>query len=138
MLPRDPVGLFPGPEDARKEVSMSPWPAPERRPFTPRSGVLHGWELRRALADRPDWRLDGERLVRRERGRDFLHALELVHSVAAEAEDFGRHPSVHIDEVGHITFSISNPHHAGVTVAELRLADKVDAALAHRHQPLHA
>jgi pterin-4a-carbinolamine dehydratase len=116
---------------------MSPWPAPERKTFTPRGGVLREWEVRRALADRPNWRLDGDRLVRRVHGRDFLHALALVRAVAVQAEDFGRHPNVRIDEVGHITFSISNPNHAGITVAELRLADKVDAALADQLAPAH-
>ncbi|MBI5103482.1 MAG: 4a-hydroxytetrahydrobiopterin dehydratase [Solirubrobacterales bacterium] len=100
--------------------------------------MLRGWELRRALADRPAWRLEGERLIRRVHGRDFVQALELIQAVAMQAEDFGRHPSVHIDEFGHITFSISNPNHAGITVAELRLADKVDAALAGHAQPAAA
>ena len=34
-----------------------------------------------------------------------------------------------VSEFNHVRLSIENPHHAGITVAELRLAAKVSAAL---------
>jgi pterin-4a-carbinolamine dehydratase len=68
-------------------------------------------------------------LVRELRTRDFDQAMEILERVAACAIDYGRRPDMCISEFNHLRLSISNPHHAGFTAAELRLATKVSAAL---------
>jgi len=112
--------------------AMSPWPAPERDVWRPRAGIIHPSELRRSLGWHPEWRIDGQRLVRDLRFADFDRAFACVSRLAADAQDFGRHPDLCILDGNRVRVAIGNPHHVGFTVADLRLVEKVDAALA-RH-----
>jgi 4a-hydroxytetrahydrobiopterin dehydratase len=75
------------------------------------------------------WRLEGEALVRELAFRDFDAAFAFVGRVAAEAEDHFRRPDLCITGYNHVRLTIANPHHAGITEAERRLAAKVDAVL---------
>jgi pterin-4a-carbinolamine dehydratase len=61
--------------------------------------------------------------------RDFDQAMQILERVASCAIDYGRRPDMCISEFNHVRLSISNPHHAGFTAAELRLATKVSAVL---------
>jgi pterin-4a-carbinolamine dehydratase len=108
---------------------MSPWPAPERDLWRPRAGVLSAAELRRALGDHPGWRLDGERLVRELRFRDFRDAFGLVERLAGEVEDFGRQPDICLVDGNRVRVAVANPNRAGLTVTELRLVGKVDGVV---------
>jgi pterin-4a-carbinolamine dehydratase len=85
--------------------------------------------LLRALAQTPGWLLRDEALVRELRVRDFDQAMHIFERVAGCAIDYGRRPDMCISEFNHVRLSISNPHHAGLTAAELRLATKVSEAL---------
>ena len=76
------------------------------------------------------WKRRGEALVRELRFRDFDEALAFVQRVADEAVDYGRRPDMCILESNHVRLSVANPHHAGITLAEQRLLDKVDAVVA--------
>jgi 4a-hydroxytetrahydrobiopterin dehydratase len=76
------------------------------------------------------WKRRGEALVRELRFRDFDEAMAFVQRVADEAVDYGRRPDMCILESNHVRLSVANPHHAGVTPAEQRLLDKVDAVVA--------
>jgi pterin-4a-carbinolamine dehydratase len=76
------------------------------------------------------WKQRGEALVRDLRFRDFDEALAFVQRVADEAVDYGRRPDMCILESNHVRLSVANPHHAGITLAEQRLLDKVDAVVA--------
>jgi 4a-hydroxytetrahydrobiopterin dehydratase len=87
-------------------------------------------EIDRELAAQPQWRRVGETLVREMQLRDFDQALRVVERVAHDAVDYERRPDMCISEHNHVRLTIENPHHAGVTLAEVRLAAKVDAALA--------
>jgi 4a-hydroxytetrahydrobiopterin dehydratase len=109
-------------------VAMSPWPAPERDIWRPRSGILPPSELRRALREHPAWTLSGQRLTREWRFTDFAHAFGFVERLAAEVEDFGRRPDICLLDGNRVRVAIANPHRAGVTAAELRLVSRVDAA----------
>jgi 4a-hydroxytetrahydrobiopterin dehydratase len=82
------------------------------------------------------WREHGLALVRDFTFRDFDDALRFVNSVAPEAVDFGRHPDIWIS-MGNVRLVVRNPHHAGVTEAELRLAAKVDAVIEDHHRSGH-
>ena len=61
--------------------------------------------------------------------RDFAEALGLVEQVAQSAVDYGRRPDMCILEYNRVRLSITNLHHAGLTDAERRLAEKVDALI---------
>lgn len=89
-----------------------------------------------AAAMATGWREHGLELVRDFRFRDFDDALRFVDAIAPKAVDFGRHPDVQIS-MGDVRFVVRNPHHAGLTEAELRLAAEVDAALEEHHGSGH-
>jgi pterin-4a-carbinolamine dehydratase len=71
----------------------------------------------------------GEALVREITMRDFDDAFRLLGRIAAAAEDHFRRPDMCISEFNRVRITIVNPHHAGITEAETRLAAKVDAVV---------
>jgi 4a-hydroxytetrahydrobiopterin dehydratase len=77
----------------------------------------------------PGWRLVGDTLVREFAFRDFDQALAFVDRVGAAAADHQRRPDMCILEFNRVRLTIRNPHRAGITEAERRLAAKVDAAV---------
>jgi pterin-4a-carbinolamine dehydratase len=91
--------------------------------------VTEAGELRDALAQRTHWQRDGESLVRELTLRDFDAAYGLVGRIAEGVEDHGRRPDLCITEFNKVRLTIGNPHHAGITLAEVRLAAKIDAVL---------
>ncbi len=68
----------------------------------------------------------GDSLVREFQFRDFSEALAFLERVAVAAEDYLRRPDMCIVEFNVVRLTITNPHRAGITAAELRLAEKVD------------
>jgi pterin-4a-carbinolamine dehydratase len=74
------------------------------------------------------WRLVGQKLVRELSFRDFEQALAFVGRVAA-TEDYLRRPDMCILDFNCVRLRIANPNHAGITEAELRLAEKVNAVI---------
>jgi 4a-hydroxytetrahydrobiopterin dehydratase len=85
-------------------------------------------KLKPLLRAQRAWRRDGETLIRDFRFKDFETAMGFLERVVPRAVDWHRHPDVRISR-GHVRLTIVNPHHAGITVAELRLAAKVNAAI---------
>jgi 4a-hydroxytetrahydrobiopterin dehydratase len=83
---------------------------------------------RRQLAH-PGWSRVGESLVRELSFRDFDEAIAFVERVAASAEDHLRRPDICILDFNRVRLTITNPHHAGVTQAEIRLVEKVNRVL---------
>jgi pterin-4a-carbinolamine dehydratase len=75
------------------------------------------------------WTLEGDMLVRELAMRDFDEAFDLVGRIAAAAEDHFRRPDLCISEFNRVRIVVANPHRAGVTEAETRLAAKVDAVI---------
>jgi pterin-4a-carbinolamine dehydratase len=73
------------------------------------------------------WREGDGSLVRDVECRDFDQALGLVELVARGAVDYERRPDMCISEYNRVRLTITNLHHAGITDAERRLAEKVDA-----------
>lgn len=91
-------------------------------------------ELERELETRHGWRRDGLALVREIQFRDFDGALRFVETLGQEAVDHFRRPDMCILELNRVRLQIANRHHAGITLAELRLAAKVDAVV-DQYQP---
>jgi pterin-4a-carbinolamine dehydratase len=79
------------------------------------------------------WKQRGDALVRELRFKDFDEAMGFVQRVADEAVDYGRRPDMCILESNHVRLSVANLHHAGITLAEQRLLDKVDAVVAEEY-----
>lgn len=77
----------------------------------------------------PGWRRVGRSLVRELSFRDFDEAFGFVQRVANEAVDYMRRPEICIFGFNRVRLTVANPHHAGLTGSELRLARKVDAIL---------
>jgi 4a-hydroxytetrahydrobiopterin dehydratase len=73
------------------------------------------------------WKRVRQSLVRELEFRDFSEALAFLERVAVAAEDYLRRPDMCILHFNRVVLTITNPHHAGITAAELRLAEKVDA-----------
>ena len=61
--------------------------------------------------------------------RDFDEAMRMAERIAQEAEDHFRRPDMCITEFNRLRIIVANPHHAGITEAERRLAAKVDAVV---------
>lgn len=83
----------------------------------------------RPVAD-AGWHRQGQSLVREFEFRDFSDAIAFLERVAACAEDYQRRPDMCILEFNRVRLTIANPHHAGLTEAEHRLAAKVNSVLA--------
>ena len=77
----------------------------------------------------PGWRRAGQSLVRELSFRDFDDAIAFVDRVAREAEDYLRRPDICILDFNRVRLRITNPHRAGITRAETRLAEKVNAVI---------
>jgi pterin-4a-carbinolamine dehydratase len=75
------------------------------------------------------WKIENDALVRELTMRDFDEAFRLVGRIAAAAEDHFRRPDMCISEFNRVRIVVANPHHAGITEAERRLAAKVDGAI---------
>ena len=79
------------------------------------------------------WRQEGDTLVRELTFRDYDEARACADDLAEHVDDYHRHPDFEVS-LNHLTITIANLHHAGITEAEERLAAKVDARLAGRHR----
>ncbi|MEY2533582.1 MAG: 4a-hydroxytetrahydrobiopterin dehydratase [bacterium] len=95
--------------------------------------VLTTAEVDRELAGRRGWRRVGDALVRELVFRDFEQALRFVERVADAAVDYKRRPDMCISEFNHVRLSVANLKHAGFTLAEMRLAAKVNAIVDEHH-----
>jgi pterin-4a-carbinolamine dehydratase len=100
-----------------------------RREWQPSSGILSPPEVGRALESRPGWHRRDGGLVRTLQCREFAVARSLADRLAHEAAYFGRHPDIAIRDDGRLVLSLVGPNHAGVTVADLRLADMIERAV---------
>jgi 4a-hydroxytetrahydrobiopterin dehydratase len=90
-------------------------------------------EARRLLNEQHGWSMRGEALVREVKMRDFEDAMRFLQRVAEAAVDYGRRPDMCISEYNRVRLAIENLHHAGFTMAEARLAQKVNAILDEHH-----
>jgi pterin-4a-carbinolamine dehydratase len=85
-------------------------------------------ELAEIINAHRSWRREGNALVREFSFRDFDEAWEFVARTVRSTEDHGRRPDLFIS-LGHVKLTIRNPHHLDITLAELRLAAKVNSVL---------
>jgi len=90
-------------------------------------------QVDQALLTERGWRREGEAIVRELKLRDFDEALRFIERVAQLANDYGRRPDMCISEFNRVRLSVSNLHHAGFTLAEMRLAAKMNQIIEGDH-----
>ena len=95
----------------------------------PSGGILSAAEVGRALEDRPSWHRNRRGLVRALQFRDFASARGFAEQLADTATYYGQRPDIAIRDDGRVVLSLVNHNHAGVTVADLALADRIDRAI---------
>jgi pterin-4a-carbinolamine dehydratase len=88
----------------------------------------------RALESRPGWHRNRRGLVRARQFRDFASARGFAEQLADTAMYYGKRPDIAIRDDGRVVMSLVNHNHAGVTVADLALADRIDRAI-EQHSP---
>jgi len=84
-------------------------------------------EIDQALGERPDWRREGDELVRDRQFADFAAALAHVNAVGEVAEARNHHPDILIHGWNNVRLRISTHSEGGITGADVALADALDA-----------
>jgi pterin-4a-carbinolamine dehydratase len=85
-------------------------------------------ELAEIISAHRSWRHEPNALAREFSFRDFDAAWAFLERAVRDIEDYDRRPDVYIS-LGHVKLTIRNPHHLDITLAELRLAAKVNSVV---------
>src|SRR3954452_6020847 len=80
----------------------------------------------------PGWEQEGQTLTRELLFHSFEEGMQFLDRLAGEAVYYGRRPDMAISS-GPVRLSIRNPNRAGLTLAELRLAEKANAVIEAEH-----
>lgn len=91
-------------------------------PYAP---LLTEDEIDAGLAALPDWRRDGDTIVRGIKLADFGAAMALVNAVAEAAEAADHHPDILI-RWNRVTFTLTTHAAKGLTRRDLALAAEID------------
>jgi 4a-hydroxytetrahydrobiopterin dehydratase len=83
-------------------------------------------ELSAAMAEIPDWTVDGAVISRTTTTHDFAGAVALVNAVAAAAEAANHHPDIHLTGYRRVTFELSTHAVKAVTRRDIDLAQHID------------
>ena len=89
------------------------------------AGLLSEAEIEKALHGVPDWRREGDSLVRTFALGNFVEAVEFVNEVTEVAEEANHHPDVDI-RWNKVTLRLSTHSKGGLTRADFDLAGRVD------------
>jgi 4a-hydroxytetrahydrobiopterin dehydratase len=89
------------------------------------AGLLPEAEIKKALHAVPDWRREGNALVRTFTLGNFVEAVEFVNEVTEIAEEANHHPDVDI-RWNKVTLRLSTHSKGGLTRADFDLATRVD------------
>ena len=92
-------------------------------PYAP---LLEPAAIDQALARLPDWRREGEVLVRTVRCPSFRAAIDLVDRVADAAEAADHHPDIEI-VWRRVTFRLTSKASGGLTDRDVQMAAQIDA-----------
>jgi 4a-hydroxytetrahydrobiopterin dehydratase len=88
-----------------------------------------------ALRGLPEWKREGDTLVRTIRRRDWLDAIALLNVVAPEAERRNHHPDVCITGYRDVTFRLTTHSKGGITDRDIGLAAWIDERAAASSDP---
>lgn len=88
--------------------------------------LLSEEDIDRALEhDLPEWKREGDALVRSIEASSFLTGVELVRRVAEQAEESNHHPDIDIRWTT-VTFRVSTHSEGGITQNDIALARDID------------
>jgi 4a-hydroxytetrahydrobiopterin dehydratase len=88
--------------------------------------LLSQEEIDRALGnDLPQWKQEGDALVRSVEAPSFMDGIELVSRVAEQAEESNHHPDIDIRWTT-VTFRVSSHSEGGITQNDIALARDID------------
>ena len=91
-------------------------------PYAP---LLTDAEIVEGLAALPDWRREGDEILRTIRCPTFPEAIALVNRVAEAAEAADHHPEILI-KWRHVTFTLTTHAADGLTAKDLGMAATID------------
>jgi 4a-hydroxytetrahydrobiopterin dehydratase len=91
-------------------------------PYAP---LLTQPEIDRGLEELPDWRREGEAILRTIRCPTFRHAIGLVNRVADAAEVADHHPDIEI-VWRRVTLRLTTKASGGLTEKDLAMAAEID------------
>lgn len=83
-------------------------------------------DIRNALASLPSWNLSGNAMQRVFEFSDFVHAMEFVNQVAAQAEEANHHPDITI-HYSRVTLSLTSHDAGGLTKRDVAMARKISS-----------
>jgi len=95
-------------------------------PYAP---LLAEPEISAALAALPDWRREGEAIVRTVRCASFREAIAFVDRVADAAEESDHHPDIEI-VWRRVTLRLTSKASGGLTERDVAMAGRIDALVA--------
>jgi 4a-hydroxytetrahydrobiopterin dehydratase len=81
-------------------------------------------EIQAQLAQVPDWTLEGDRLQRTYRFKDFVEAIAFVNKLVEPAEAAGHHPDIAIS-YNRVTVTLTTHDAGGLTQKDFDLAATV-------------
>ena len=84
--------------------------------------------IQAALGQLPEWRRDGNALVRTYGRRDWLDAIAFLDRIAPEAERRNHHPDVSITGYRNVTIRLTTHSAGGITQRDLDLATWIERA----------
>jgi 4a-hydroxytetrahydrobiopterin dehydratase len=91
-------------------------------PYAP---LLTQPEIDRGLQELPDWRREGEAILRTVRCQTFREAIALVNRVADAAESADHHPDIEI-VWRRVSFRLTTKASGGLTEKDLAMAADID------------
>jgi 4a-hydroxytetrahydrobiopterin dehydratase len=89
--------------------------------------IFKGQELLDAVMEAPGWGVEAGELVRTEKFKDFVEAMEFVNRVAALAEEAGHHPDIDI-RYNKVRLWLVTHDAGGITAKDLELATAIATA----------
>lgn len=84
-----------------------------------------------ALDGLPEWKREGDTLVRTYQRRGWLDAIALLNTVAPEAERRNHHPDVCITGYRNVTFRLTTHSKGGITQRDVDLATWIEEQASH-------
>lgn len=88
--------------------------------------LLSDEEIEARLAELPEWRREGNAIVREFDRGDFVGAVRFVDSLVEPAEAMGHHPDLELSW-SKVTVRISTHSEGGLTASDFELAARIDA-----------
>lgn len=88
--------------------------------------LLSDSEIDERLDGLPEWRREGDAIVRTFDRDDFVGAVRFIDSLVEPAEEMGHHPDLEVSWKD-VTVRLSTHSQGGITAADFELAEQIDA-----------